>query len=45
MGGRLQGEVDAERLSELFWTGDVQSKVDSSKCSLQREEKVFKRRM
>lgn len=44
-GGRLQGEVEAERSSKLFWVGeDVQAKADSSGLSLRGEGKVFKRR-
>lgn len=44
-GGRLQGEVEAERSNKLFWAGgDVQAKADSSGLSLQGEGKVFERR-
>lgn len=28
-GGRLQGEVEAERSRKLFWAGDVQAEVGS----------------
>lgn len=44
-GGRLQGEVEAERSSKLFWVGrDVQARADFGGFSLQGEGKAFKRR-
>lgn len=44
-GRRLQGEVEAERSSKLFWVGgDAQARADSSGFSLRGEGKAFKRR-